>query len=153
MKTAARTDPDETPLPRDAQRSLPLALLRSREVVMARFRPMLAGYDLTDQQWRVIRVLAEKSPRDATEVAQEAFILAPSLTRIIRSLEERGLITRQRDAEDARRAVLALTASGRDLVATITPHSRRIYADLEERYGRERMESLLDLLGELAALR
>ena len=82
----------DTLLPRDTRRALPIALLRAREAVMARFRPILQARDVTEQQWRVIRVLGEESPLDASEVADRACVLAPSLTRIIKALEERALI-------------------------------------------------------------
>lgn len=36
-----------------------MVLLRAREVIMAHFRPMLARHDITERQWRVLRVLAE----------------------------------------------------------------------------------------------
>jgi homoprotocatechuate degradation regulator HpaR len=144
--------PADALLPRDTRRALPIALLRAREVVMARFRPILASHDVTEQQWRVIRVLGEESPLDATEVAERACVLAPSLTRIIRALEERELISRSRDAVDGRRICLALAAAGLQLIREITPEISPVYADLEAQYGRERIELLLDMLGDLAEL-
>ncbi|MGO4834713.1 homoprotocatechuate degradation operon regulator HpaR, partial [Rhizobiaceae sp. 2RAB30] len=108
QKQTSHALPEDTLLPRDTRRSLPIALLRAREAVMGRFRPMLAAHDVTEQQWRVIRVLGETSPLDATEVADRACVLAPSLTRIIKALEDRALITRERDANDGRRAMLAI---------------------------------------------
>lgn len=145
--------PEDTLLPRDTHRSLPIALLRAREAVMHRFRPMLAAHDVTEQQWRVIRVLSETSPLDASEVAERACILAPSLTRIIKALEDRGLITRERDASDGRRAVLAISASGLAIIREVTPESRAIYAELEARYGAEQIDRLLDMLDELIKLK
>jgi homoprotocatechuate degradation regulator HpaR len=121
-------------------------------MVMARFRPILTAHDVTEQQWRVIRVLGEGSPLDATEVAERACVLAPSLTRIIRALEERKLITRSRDAEDGRRICLALSPTGLQLIREVTPETSPVYAELEAQYGRERIELLLDMLGDLANL-
>jgi hypothetical protein len=40
-------------------RSLPMQLMRARELVMQHFRAHLHEHDLTDQQWRIIRALAE----------------------------------------------------------------------------------------------
>ncbi|TWH33680.1 MULTISPECIES: homoprotocatechuate degradation operon regulator HpaR [unclassified Aminobacter] len=145
--------PDDALLPRDTRRSLPIALLRAREAVMARFRPVLQAQDVTEQQWRVIRVLAEQSPLDATELADRACILAPSLTRIIRSLEERGLVLRERDQGDGRRILLSLSDKGLEIIYNVSPASRAVYADLEERYGRDRIEALLEMLSDLAALK
>jgi homoprotocatechuate degradation regulator HpaR len=140
--------PQDTLLPRDTRRALPIALLRAREAIMARFRPILHARDVTEQQWRVIRVLGEESPLDASEVAKRACVLAPSLTRIIKALEERGLISRQRDTGDGRRISLAIAPAGMAMIRDVTPEVQAVYAELEESYGRDRIEHLLDILGE-----
>jgi homoprotocatechuate degradation regulator HpaR len=139
-------------LPRDTRRSLPIALLRAREAVMGHFRPMLAVHDVTEQQWRVIRILAEAGTLDASEMADRAFILAPSLTRIIRSLEERGFITKSKDEQDGRRILLRITPAGLKIINEVSPDSRTIYQTLEDRFGRDRIEQLLDMLDELATI-
>lgn len=135
------------------RRSLAIGLLRAREAVMSHFRPMLAAHDVTEQQWRVIRALAEAGTLDATEVAEMAFILAPSLTRMIRSLEERGFVIRHKDKADGRRVLLELAPAGRAMIDEVMADSRRIYADIYDRFGAERVEDLLDMLDELAALK
>jgi homoprotocatechuate degradation regulator HpaR len=145
--------PDDALMPRNVERSLPIALLRAREVVMARFRPIVAAHDLTEQQWRVLRVLGEQSPIDATDLAEQATVLAPSLTRIIKSLEDRQLIMRVRDEVDRRKLVLSITAGGIALIRDVAPSSREIYADLEAKFGHERLEHLIDLLIALAAVK
>ena len=149
------TNPDETKdsLPRERRRSLAIGLLKAREAVMSHFRPILADHDVTEQQWRVIRVLSQAGTLDATEVAEKAFILAPSLTRMLRSLEERGLITRHKDKEDGRRVLLRLAPAGQAVIDEVMPDSRRVYADIDTRFGADRVETLLDMLEELAALK
>jgi homoprotocatechuate degradation regulator HpaR len=144
--------PEDTLLPRDTRRALPIALLRAREAIMARFRPILHARDVTEQQWRVIRVLGEESPLDASEVADRACVLAPSLTRIIKALEERALISRQRDATDGRRISLAIAPAGMAMIRDVTPAIQAVYAELEQSYGRDRIEHLLDVLDELTEL-
>jgi homoprotocatechuate degradation regulator HpaR len=139
--------------PRVTRRSLPIALLRAREAVMARFRPMLAEHDVTEQQWRAIRILGEAGPLDAAELSERCCILAQSMTRIVRGLQQRGLLTRKRDAGDGRRLLLELTPLARRLLREVTPKSRRIYRELEARYGARRLELLLEMLDELAATR
>ncbi len=143
--------PEDRLLPRDTRRSLPIALLRAREAVMSRFRPMLARHDVTEQQWRVIRTLGEVPQLEANELAERACVLAPSLTRIIKSLEDRGLIARTRHETDGRRVLLTITPAGTDLIRAVVPESARIFAELEARYGRDRIHSLLDQLEELTA--
>ncbi|WP_209603771.1 homoprotocatechuate degradation operon regulator HpaR [Sinorhizobium kostiense] len=136
-----------------ARRSLAIALLRAREAVMSHFRPILAAHDVTEQQWRVIRVLYEAGQLDATEVADKASILAPSLTRMIRSLEERGFISKHKDDADGRRVLLQITSSGREIVEDVMPESLKVYADIDARFGAARVDRLLDMLEELASLK
>jgi homoprotocatechuate degradation regulator HpaR len=142
--------PQDALLPRNTRRSLPIALLRAREALMSHFRPMLAEHDITEQQWRVIRILAEAGTVDASEMANRAFILAPSLTRIIRSLEERGIISKAKDDNDGRRVLLQITSAGMAIIEEVAPESRLIYDRLERRFGRQKIEQLLDMLDEVA---
>ncbi|MGE0499531.1 MAG: homoprotocatechuate degradation operon regulator HpaR [Rhizobiaceae bacterium] len=156
MARNSRTRPeaiDDPLIPPNMRRSLIIALVRGREAVMGRFRPVLSPYDLTEQQWRVIRVLADESPLDASEVASRSAVLAPSLTRILRTLEERRLVRRRRDIEDQRRARLELAPGGVALLREVVPQSRLVYEEIERRFGRERLDQLLDLLGELGDLK
>ncbi|CAN7657166.1 homoprotocatechuate degradation operon regulator HpaR [Aminobacter sp. LjRoot7] len=135
-----------SPLLQSTRRSLPMSLLRAREVVMAQFRPILAQHGVSEQQWRVLRVLGEQSPLDATELAERASILAPSLTRIIKALEERSLITRGKVEGDGRRVMLSIAPKGQVLISEVSPESSAIYDDVQRRIGHERYEQLLDLL-------
>lgn len=116
---------------------------------MAHFRPMLARHDLTEQQWRVLRELAESGPLEATELANRASVLPPSLTRIIKAMEERRFITRSKVKGDGRRAVLAASPAGLALIEDLAPERRAIYDAIERRYGAEQHEQLLDLLESL----
>ncbi len=138
---------------RERRRSLAIGLLRAREAVMSHFRPILAAHDVTEQQWRVIRVLAEAGMLDASEVAEKAFILAPSLTRMIRSLEERGFITKHKDKADGRRVLLQIAPAGRAVIEEVMPESLKAYAGIDARFCADRVEKLLDMLEELASLK
>ncbi len=143
----------DTPAPRTTKASLPMSLLRAREAVMSHFRPMLDRHGVNEQQWRVIRVLAEAGEMDASEVAERANILAPSLTRMIKALTERRLIVKARDEGDGRRVILTIAPAGLDLLKEVSPDSARIYDEIEARFGRERVEALLKLLDELTTLK
>ncbi|MDD9730700.1 homoprotocatechuate degradation operon regulator HpaR [Mameliella sp. AT18] len=128
------------------QRTLPIALLRAREAVMERFRPMLRDIDVTEQQWRVLRVVQEAEEIDATQLARAACVLAPSLTRILKSLESRGLITQGRDKNDRRRTLVRLTEAGDALLHEAGLVSAKIYAEIEAKLSAERIADLLDAL-------
>lgn len=130
-------------------RSLPIALLRAREVIMSKVRPMLAQHDISEQQWRVLRALNEVRYLDASEVSKRASILAPSLTRIIKSLETRRLLRSGRYDKDARRVLLTITPAGEKLIHRILPESRAIYQEIDRRLGPEKVEQLLNLIEDL----
>lgn len=132
--------------PKKTDRALPLVLLRARETVMYPIRSLLKEHDITDQQWRVLRVLHESGSMDAKELAKSACVLAPSLTRIIKNLEEKGFLTRCADGKDGRRVVLEILPQGKFLIESVTPEVQVVYEQFEARYGKERLSELLDLL-------
>lgn len=130
-------------------RSLPMALIRAREGVMAPIRDMLSETGITEQQWRVLRVLSENGPLDATSLADRASLLFPSLTRIATKMREKGLITQTRDEVDRRRHFVAITDAGQKIIDDRAEQSARIVADLRETLGEKDYETLLDLLAKL----
>lgn len=137
---------DETKRPRQTRRSLPIALLRARETVMSKFRPMLNRHDINEQQWRVIRMLGEYGEMDASQLAEKALVLAPSLTRMLKSLKARKLIKQRIDKGDKRRSLLSITPDAQAMIDEITPESAAIYAEIEATFGKDDIEKLLDLL-------
>ena len=133
----------------ETARTLPIVLLRTREAVMDRFRPMLKAHDVTEQQWRVMRVLREIGPSEASQLAHHACVLGPSLSRIIKTLAARGFITSLRDEADGRKLRLALTQEGDAFLTALAPESARAYAEIESVVGQARIERLLDELNRL----
>ena len=134
---------------REFSRSLPMALLRAREAVMRQFRPSLRNHGLTEQQWRILRALSAVQAIEVTELARVAFLLGPSLSRILRDLEARQLIERKSAKSDLRRAVVSISANGRKLIEAVAPSSEAIYSAITRRYGARRLAALQDMLGAL----
>jgi len=138
--------------PTKTDRALPLALLRARETVMSPIRAVLKTHDVTDQQWRVLRVLHENGLMDAKELAKSACVLAPSLTRIIKNLEEKNMLSRRSDGKDGRRVLLEILPTGANLIELVTPEVQVIYQGLNDKYGAQKMSDLLDLLHDVVEL-
>ncbi len=116
---------------------------------MGHFRPMLAQHNVTEQQWRVLRLLSERGQIDATELAQGAALLAPSLTRMIKALEDRKLIRTTKDTADGRRLLVRIDDAGAKLLEEVRPESLKIYEELELRIGHDKIEALISLLNEV----
>jgi len=127
-------------------RSLPIALIRAREGVMAPIREMLAETGITEQQWRVLRVLAEHGRLDTKTLADRSSLLFPSLTRIAATLREKGLVTQTRDAADRRRQFVEITPAGQKIIDDRSDHAAQIVAGFKSALGAENYETLLDLL-------
>jgi homoprotocatechuate degradation regulator HpaR len=142
--------PAERRIPmRDFSRSLPMSLLRAREVVMKQFRPSLRRHGLTEQQWRILRALAAVDAIEVTELARVALLLGPSLSRILRDLETRQLIERRAAKVDLRRGVVSISQRGLKLIELVAPTSEAIYAEITRRYGVQRLAELQDMLAAL----
>ncbi|MDF1803764.1 homoprotocatechuate degradation operon regulator HpaR [Thalassovita sp.] len=144
-------DARNTPTP-ETNRSLPIALLRAREKVMGPIRSMLADVGVTEQQWRVLRVLNECGTLDPTEIAERSCLLLPSLTRILQTLEGKKLISRAPHPTDRRKQLVSITDSGGQLIQDNLQESQQLNVWLQESFGSEKLEALLDLLNELDML-
>jgi homoprotocatechuate degradation regulator HpaR len=136
---------------REFSRSLPMALLRAREAVMRQFRPSLRRHGLTEQQWRILRALAAVEASEVTELARTAFLLGPSLSRILRDLEARGLIERRTAKSDLRRGVVSISEKGLELMEAVAPSSETIYAAISRCYGARKLLELQERLRALEA--
>jgi len=133
-------------------RNLPRLLLQAREAVMAHTRPSLREHGLSDQQWRVLRVLGEHGTVETGRVAREAYILGPSLTGVLARMERDGLVCRERDPADQRRTVVEATAKGRKMVERLSTTVESHYRWLEQSLGKQKLAQLYQLLDELIAL-
>lgn len=138
--------------PTFVHRNLPRLLLQARESVMAHTRPSLREHGLSDQQWRVLRVLGEHGTVETGRVAREAYILGPSLTGVLARMERDGLIRRERDPADQRRTVVQATPQGVKMVERLSSSIESHYAWLEKSLGKQKLAQLYELLDELIEL-
>ncbi len=136
----------KVPTTQFAHRNLPRLLLQAREAVMAHTRPALRKHALSDQQWRVLRVLGEHGAVDTGRIAREAFILGPSLTGVLARMERDGLVERQRDPADQRRTVVLATPRGRAMVKKLSGTIETHYQAMEDVLGKQRLAELYVLL-------
>lgn len=79
------------------------------------YRPMLDALGLTYPQYLAMLVLWEASPRTVGALGEALDLDSSTLTPLLKRLEAGGLVTRDRDPEDERRVIVALTDQGRAL--------------------------------------
>jgi homoprotocatechuate degradation regulator HpaR len=119
---------------------------------MAHTRPSLREHGLSDQQWRVLRVLGEHGLVETGRVAREAFILGPSLTGVLTRMERDGLIRRFRDPADQRRTVVEATPKGMRMVESLSRTIEAHYAWMEKSLGKQKLSELYTLLDQVIEL-
>ena len=111
--------------------SLPMMLHRALEAVMPRFRKIFNEFGITEQQWRVMRVLWERDETTINRLAELTLIPAPSLVGVVDRLERDGLVRRQRSTSDRRKVHVLATSKGAELEGLVMPRIASTYADLK----------------------
>ncbi len=135
-------------------RNLPLLLLQARERVISQFRPILNANAITEQQWRVVRVLLDVPALEPREIGELCQISSPSLAGVLARMQELGFVVRQRLEHDQRRVRVSLTPRARALAARMAPQIDATYRRIEALLGADfsaRFQQMLDEL--LATLR
>ena len=112
-------------------RSLPMRLLRAREVYLKLFRPVFTTHEITEQQWRVLRALRDEGEQSGQTLSRKCIISGPSLSRIISLLNKKKYITRRIQPDDQRYMLIALSDEGRALCDRIAPLIDAKYRELD----------------------
>ena len=106
--------------------SLPMILHRTLDATMPDYRELFARYNLTEQQWRVLRVLWSSKKVTSVELSNRTLIPAPSLVGVIDRLTRKELVTRVRSVEDRRAVFVIATAKGQALEEEVSPQVSQI---------------------------
>ena len=140
MRTTSTTEIREELAPR----------LRWAITRMARRLRQEGGVDLGPSQVAALATVDRRGPLSPSELAEIERIKRPTVTRIVRHLEEAGLVERVRDPADGRASILSVTAEGRALLKRLRGRktaylAKRLAAlDAEDRRTLERAAELLE---------
>lgn len=74
--------------------------------------------ELTASQSSVMGVLLRRGDLTMGELALEEQVRPPTITRVVKGLEERGLLLRTPAPQDGRQSLVGLTSAGRDVLET-----------------------------------
>jgi DNA-binding MarR family transcriptional regulator len=113
----------------DLNEYLPYLINRVGFAVSESFGEVLAKDDLTIAMWRVLAVLLHNGPQHMTALADLTTVELSTLSRLIGTMQRRGLVTRKRNATDGRNVSVALSARGTALTTRLLPAA----GDLEVR--------------------
>ena len=132
--------------------NLPLLLAQAREEVISRFRPILNHFGVTEQQWRILRVLRTEEPMEPKQICETCLFLSPSLAGVLARMEEMGLVRKERVESDHRRVQVHMTDKSRALVDEVIPLIAEQYRLLETVIGERQTAELYDVLRTLTVL-
>jgi homoprotocatechuate degradation regulator HpaR len=130
-------------------KNLPHLLLQSRETLMRRFRPVLNQHGVTEQQWRILRVLVDEDGLEPRQLCERCLISSPSIAGVLMRMEEAGWIQRERMEHDQRRVKVSVTAATKKLGKSIAPLIEREYQELEQQVGVKQLQQVYDALDTL----
>jgi len=94
---------------------------------MPSYRAVFTKYDITEQQWRILRVLWEQERCSASNLAEKTLIPGASLVGILDRLSKKELIKRIRSEQDRRRVFVEATPRGGAELEFPCSHAQEIY--------------------------
>ena len=116
---------------------------------MSRFRPVLNQHGVTEQQWRILRVLLDEDGLEPRQLCERCLISSPSIAGVLTRMEEAGWIRRERMAHDQRRVKVTVTTSTKKLGKSIGAMIEQEYLALEQRVGVKQLQQVYDTLDTL----
>ena len=126
--------------------------LRLSVTRLSRILRQQAALGLTPSQLNVLATVARQGPLTLGAVADIEHVSPPTITKIVEKLEDGRLIERRTDPEDRRRALVAATPAGEELLAEGRARKNAILVTRLGSLDPEQVERLADALDALDAL-
>lgn len=125
-----------------------LNLWRTYDRLKALEDDLFRGFDLTPQQYNVLRLLkaAHGEPIPTLTLADRLVSRAPDITRMLDKLEQPGYVTRVRPPENRRQVLVAITAKGSALLDQIAGPLRECHARQLGHLSKANLKQLSTLL-------
>jgi len=149
--------PDSSPKPKTRRFDSPqqeafLNLWRTYDRLRSLEDDLFRNYDLTAQQYNVLRLLRSEHPQPVATLllASRLVSRAPDITRMLDKLEQRGFIERQRPNENRRTVRIGITKAGLDLLRSLDQPLRECH---ERQLGHLSSKELKELIQLLRAAR
>lgn len=139
----AETSPDERMLESIRQ------IIQALDVISRR---LMSEFGVTSTQLNCLAAIADVPDSTAREVADRIHVGTSTLVGVLDRLEDKDLITRQRDSEDRRRVLLRTTAAGRKLLQRAPSPLGNVLHEKFVRLPKHEQRSLADAVGRVADL-
>ena len=126
-----------------------IKLTRASESLLARTGAHLHGRGLSTTQFAVLEALYHLGALSQVELSRKLLTSTGNMTLVLHNLEKRGLICRERRAEDQRTIRVSITLDGRALVGGILPDHVRGIVEVMSALTSDEQETLATLCKKL----
>lgn len=97
------------------QNQLCFPVYKANRLILRAYQPLLEAMDLTYPQYLVLMVLWEHEELSVKEIGDLLMLNTNTLTPLLKRLQKRELLVRERSSSDERKVVIRLTDRGREL--------------------------------------
>ena len=127
-------------------RSLPMMLHRTLDSIIPKYRTAFNEHGISEQQWRILRVLWEENISTTSRLAKKTLLPAPSMVGFIDRMFAKGLLKRKRDTKDRRVVYVSLTDLGEALLQTLIPKIDNIYEQIISHCDSNSWSTMIDTM-------
>ncbi|MBW3555027.1 MAG: MarR family transcriptional regulator [Gemmatimonadetes bacterium] len=125
-----------------------MELVRTADRVRRYFTALYEPHEITPQQYNVLRILrgAQPGALPTMEIAERMVEQTPGITRLVDRLENKGLVVRERPADDRRRVLISISAAGLELLDLLEDRVHAATVAVLDGLGDEEVECLNSVL-------
>ena len=124
-------------------------LYKTQRKMQNTLHQQLKEYDITPEQWGMLRCLAENEGVAPTELAEIILKDKPNTTRITEKLKKKGLVTYQASITDKRSYLIFITEKGIQLLEDVLPITMNLNQQAVMGIPQEKIEELKSLLSRI----
>ena len=128
------------------EESLDWLIRDTRRLLLKRIEEVVAGHGIPLAAWFPLRILYEEDGITQRQLSRKLGYLDAAAGAIVEIMEKRGLVRRERNAEDRRKINVFLTPRGRRLGKKTLDHMREINAQLQRGLSENEVATLRGLL-------
>ena len=118
---------------------------------MPPYRDLFQEFGVTEQQWRILRVLWEQTHLTSTQISTLTLLPAPSLVGILDRLEKKGLVKRLRSSTDRREVNITITKLGKELQLQVMPRVKEIQNQIKQKLSAIEWKHINEILEKIGS--
>lgn len=125
-----------------------LSILRTATILEHEQNEALRPFGVTATQYNVLRILqgAGKSGLCGRDIGERLISKVPDVSRLLDRMDDMGLVSRERDADDRRHVTARISAKGRSVLVDATPALDAVGRERFRNVGSDAAGSLIDVL-------